>query len=73
MKRYTVKWGVDSKVVLAESAQDAWAEFARGNDVATRHPHMHAPEIKEVELPKLSSPPPSVPPIATSTLKTGEK
>lgn len=41
MAQYTVTWGDETKLVYAESEDAAWADFAAGNDLAMRHPHLH--------------------------------
>ena len=47
--RYDVTWGDDTKRVYAESEADAWSEYARGNDLAYRCPHLHTRTIVEVD------------------------
>lgn len=45
MKRYTVTWGDESKVVSAASEGDAWSAFADGNSLARSHPQLHERKV----------------------------
>ena len=41
MEMWSVTWGDTTQAVYAENEQDAWAEFARGNEVAMRCPQLY--------------------------------
>jgi hypothetical protein len=47
MPRYIVTWNDVEKTVEAENEADAWAEYAKGYDLAMRCPHLHEREIEE--------------------------
>lgn len=53
---YQVAWGDETKVVTAETENDAWAKFAESSELATRHPKLHEREIVELEDVVLAEP-----------------
>lgn len=63
MNQYTVTWGDESQVVSANSEQDAWAEFAKGNDHASRHPKHQERKVELVPEVMVKAAPPA-PPVA---------
>lgn len=48
MPKYTVTWNDVEKVVEAENEADVWAEYAKGYDLAMRHPQLSEREIELV-------------------------
>lgn len=49
MNCYRVTWGVESKDVYAADENEAWAQFADGNELAARHPKSNERTVKLVE------------------------
>lgn len=46
---WSVTWGDVTQAVYAENEADAWAEFARGNDLALRCPQLYERTILPYE------------------------
>jgi hypothetical protein len=49
MDMWSVTWGDTTQAVYAESEQEAWNEFARGNSLAQSHPHLYERTIAPYE------------------------